>query len=204
MENYYHIYNRGAHKAPIFNDQGDYWRFLGLLYISNSAIPFQFSNLSKRNIFSIERISLLVEVISYCLMPNHFHIYVKEIQTGGITKFMRKLSTSYTMYFNLKYTHSGTIFQGKYKSKPVTDEVYSETLINYIHLNPFGILEPNIIRDCKKEYLNEAYKYAQKYEYSSLKDYLGEIRPQKIILSIGSTSKRSDLIFQESPERQHK
>ncbi len=117
MEVYFHIYNRGAHKAPIFNDQGDYWRFLYLLYLANSKIPFLVSHLAKENIFNTERGLLPINIIAYCLMPNHYHIFVKENEVGGITKFIHKISTGYTMYFNKKYKHSGTIFQGKYKAK---------------------------------------------------------------------------------------
>ncbi len=89
------------------------------------------------------------------------------------------------MYYNSKYDHSGTIFQGTYKAKSVTDEIYSSTLINYIHLNPFGITEPDLIIRNKANYFKEAYDYSVKYEYSSLKDYLGEIRPQKNIIYRG-------------------
>jgi len=182
MEEYFHIYNRGAHKALIFNDQSDYWRFLYSLYLSNSNIPFVFAEISERNIFALDRGQVLVDIIAYCLMPNHYHIYVKENEPGNITKFIRRLSTAYTMYYNKKYDHSGTIFQGRYKAKPVVDEIYSATLINYIHLNPFGIEVPDLSKDGKADYAKEAYDYSRKYDYSSLKDYLGEIRPQKAII----------------------
>ncbi len=184
---YHHIYNRGAHKVPIFHDSHDYERFLQLLYIGNSTTSFHLSNLKKRDIYTIDREETLVQIVSYCLMPNHFHLVLKEDTVKGITRFIRKICTGYSMYYNLKYLHSGTIFQGKYKSKVVTNDDYLRTLIQYVHLNPFGIEEPFMTKEAKKEYLAEAINYSKKYEYSSFKDYLREKRPQNNIIS------RSDL-----------
>ena len=180
---HYHVYNRGAHKAPIFLDSNDYWRFLKLLYISNSTKCFKFRDFSDTKIFSADREKNVVEIIAYCLMPNHFHIVLAENVDGDMTKFMRKLCTGYSMYYNVKYKHSGTIFQGKYKSKTVTDDAYFQVLLNYVHLNPFGIEEPDLMKSAYSEHLKEAFECSKKYEYSSLKDYLGENRSQGIILT---------------------
>lgn len=188
---YYHIYNRGAHKATIFSDHQDYWRFLCLLYVGNNRDPFQLRDYSEKDVFHTDRKEILVEIVAYCLMPNHFHLALKEHVPNGMTRFIRKVCTGYSMYYNIKYKHSGTIFQGKYKTKPVMDEQYFDILINYIHLNPFGIEEPNLTTESKKDLLPEAIEYSKKYEYSSFKDYLGEIRPQGPIL-------RSDLSSQVS------
>jgi putative transposase len=200
MENLYHIYNRGAHKATIFGDHLDYWRFLSLMYIGNSTEPFQLSNYSGKNIFSLNRKKTLVNISAYCLMPNHFHIALEECAPDGISRFIQKICTGYAMYYNIKYKHSGTIFQGAYKAKPVTDEEYSRVLINYIHLNPFGIEEPNVTKEYKSEHLLEAIECSRKYEYSSFKYYLGEIRTQDSILRSDLDISRSDLTYpQPSP-----
>ena len=187
---YHHIYNRGAHKAPIFHEKSDYFRMLKLLYIANNTEPFNISNTCGKNIFEINRKDTLVDIVAYCLMPNHLHIAVKPKTDlnidPGITKFMQKLCTGYTMYFNLKYDHSGTIWQGSYKKKISDDEIdYMKTLINYIHLNPYGIKEPEMTKEARREHPQEAWAYSLNYEYSSLKDYLREVKPreQKPILS---------------------
>jgi REP element-mobilizing transposase RayT len=184
---YHHIYNRGAHKAPIFYEKSDYLRMLKLLYIANSTEPFQLREFSEKNIFEIPRADTLVSIVAYCLMPNHIHIAIKPktdlIIDPGITKFMRKVCTGYSMYFNVKYDHSGTIWQGVYKKKIADDELdYLRILINYIHLNPYGIKEPEMTKEARKEHSQQAYEYSKNYEFSSFKDYLGEKRVQNSIL----------------------
>ncbi len=181
---YYHIYNRGAHKNPMFLDAFDYWRMLKLLYISNNTKPFNISDIGEKNIFEIDREDTLVDIVAYCLMPNHIHIAIKSKtdlkNDPGISKFMQKLCTGYSMYFNKKYDHSGTIWQGSYKKKISDDEIeYMKTLINYIHLNPYGIKEPEMTKEARKEHPEEAWAYSLNYEYSSLKDYLLEVKPRE-------------------------
>jgi REP element-mobilizing transposase RayT len=182
INEYYHIYNRGAHKAPIFLDKGDYERFLYLLYTSNDMRRIDLRRIKPNEVFNYKR-DTLVNIFAYCLMPNHFHVALKETTERGVEKFMRKLCTSYAMYYNKKYNHSGTIFQGEYKSKHVGDDEYFRYLTQYIHLNPFGIEEPDMTKIAKSEHLEEAITYSRNYEYSSFKDYLGEIRPQSSILA---------------------
>jgi len=179
---YYHVYNRGAHKAPIFNERGDYRRFISLLYLANNKKPLVLK-LSKPDIFSTERSHQLVDISAYCLMPNHFHLALLEKEPLGIEKFIRKLCTAYVMFYNKKYTHSGTIFQGKYKSKHVDKDEYLNYLLEYIHLNPFGIEEPDISKSARRDFCKDAIEVAKKYEFSSLKDYLCEERPQKTIIT---------------------
>ncbi|MBU6426702.1 transposase [Patescibacteria group bacterium] len=180
---YYHLYNRGAHKAPVFNDACDYERFVRLLYAANGERLFKLRDIPEDRAFDFDRGNPLVDVIAYCLMPNHFHIAVRERQRYGTTEFLRKICTGYGCYYNIKYKHSGTIFQGKYKCKPVDKIEYLTILINYIHLNPFGIKEPNITKEARIEHMSEAIEYSKDYEYSSFKDYLGENRAVRGILA---------------------
>ncbi len=183
INEHYHIYNRGAHKEPIFRDESDFERFVALLYLANSQLRLDFKRIKPAELFNQTKTRpRLVDVIAYCLMPNHFHIVMKEIIEGGISRFMHKLCTSYSMYFNLKYDHSGTIFQGPFKSKHVGNDDYFRYLIQYVHLNPYGIDEPELMKTAKQENLDEAISVSREYEYSSYKDYLGEDRPQKVIL----------------------
>lgn len=182
---YHHIYNRGAHKADIFLDGSDYVRMLKLLYIANNDEPFVLSRLPD-NVFNLPRKHILVEIVAYCLMPNHIHIALKNMAPelpgidDNVTKFMHKLTTGYSAYFNKKYRHSGTIWQGTYKEKTVYDGLYIKTLIDYIHLNP------RVLRDNSaniNEDTPEKLEFAMNYEYSSIKDYAGIARLQSSILN---------------------
>ncbi len=176
------MYNRGAHKAPIFLDTSDYERFMCLLYAANDTHKLDFKKLKPNHMFLFTR-STLVDIKAYCLMPNHFHLALKEKVENGIYTFIHKICTSYSTYFNHKYDHSGTIFQGQYKSKHVSDDNYFRYLIQYIHLNPYGIDEPDMTKDARREYPVEAFECSIRYVYSSFMDYVGTIRVQGNILN---------------------
>ena len=187
---YYHIYNRGAHKALVFRDRQDYIRMIKLLYIANNTEQFLFQNIKQDTFFSTDRKSTLVNIIAYCLMPNHIHIAIKtnsnDKKDSSIFKFMLKLCTAYSMYFNYKYDHQGTIWQGPYKRKISFEDIMDmKRLVNYIHLNPYGIKEPNMTKEAKRQHPHEAWVYSLNYDFSSLKDFLREASPreQKTILS---------------------
>ncbi len=80
-----------------------------------------------------------MQILAYCLMPNHYHLVLKSLTENGITEFMRKLGTGYTNYFNKKNKRVGGLFQGKFKAKAVEDDEYLQYLIHYIHFNPLDI-----------------------------------------------------------------
>lgn len=187
--NYHHIYNRGAHKAEIFHDIWDYKRMVNLLYLANNSESFNYSKTKVGEIFKQKRDSTLVDIVAYCLMPNHIHIALKaktSLQNDpGISKFMLKLCTAYSGYYNRKYNHSGTLWQDSYKKKIADDEInYMYTLINYIHLNPYAIKTPEMTKEARKEHPAEAWQYSLNYEFSSLQDYVeGSPRQQKTILT---------------------
>jgi putative transposase len=180
---FFHVYNRGAHKASIFHDKNDYERFVQLLYMGNSTKPLVMRDVRKKDMYCMER-NPLVEIHAYCLMPNHFHIALKEIADGGITLFLKKVDTGYSMYYNIKYKHSGTIFQGRSKTKFVGTKEYLSALINYIHLNPYGLQEPNLKDELHTDpvHLAKAVEISKEYEYSSFKDFIGVSRPQSSII----------------------
>lgn len=185
---YYHIYNRGNSKQKIFNDEKDYLRFIALLYVSNTKQKFDFYNLNRNiisNIYELEMIDQYVSIGSYCLMPNHFHILITEKIGGGITAFMQKLSTAYVMYYNKKYERSGSLFEGKFKSKHIETDRYFKYLFSYLHLNPIKLIQ----KDWKEKGITNrqvAMKYLNTYSHSSYLDFLGEERPQKQILDLKS------------------
>jgi putative transposase len=121
-------------------------------------------------------------------MPNHFHILITEKREGGISKFMQKLSTSYSMYYNKKYERTGSLFEGKFKSQHVEEDKYLKYLFSYIHLNPVKLIQ----KDWKEKGIRnekEAKDYLKKYSYSSYLDFTGEKRVQNQILNIESFPK---------------
>lgn len=121
----------------------------------------------------------LTQIISYHLSPNHFHLFLKEIKHGGISKFMQKISIGYTIYQNLKSKEDGKIFQGKYRGKTVKDEKYLQYLDAYIQVfNPFELFEGGILNAF--EHFDKAFQFALDYPFCSLGESFG-IRDLKII-----------------------
>lgn len=184
---YYHIYNRGAHKEPIFLDQADYYRFLVILYLKNNLETITLADMKDHNdvyegFFDISRGDTLVDIGAYCLMPNHFHLLVRAKSDEGISSFMHKLSTAYSMYYNLKYQHSGSVFQGRFKAKFVANDMYLKELFAYIHLNPVELYQSDWKEDGIKD-LTRASNFLFNHEYSSYQDYIGKVRPQGVILN---------------------
>jgi|SRR3989344_1022500 len=130
-QEYYHVYNRGVEKRIIFIDDNDYAVFLGLLkkYLSGEN-----HNTGNRHIF--ENLSGQVDLLAYCLMPNHFHLLLYQITEDGVTKLMRRVITGYVMYFNNRYQRVGSLFQGRYKASRINADTYLHHISRYIHLNP--------------------------------------------------------------------
>lgn len=162
--NFYHIYNRGVEKRDIFLEEKDYYRFLDSLYLFNDENPFTGGR-------SSENREKIVEILAYCLLPNHFHLILTPVKEGGIVKFMRKLLTGYAMYFNEKYKRTGILFEGRYKAKIIENDTYFCHLTRYIHLNPLKLIFPEWeekgINDWKK-----AISFLRDYRWSSLQFYL--------------------------------
>ena len=172
---YYHLYNRGNSKQDIFLDNPDYVRFQRLLYLSNTVQNFKIDAIRDQGIdfYSFERGEHLVAIGAYCLMPNHFHILLTPLVERGVSTFMRKLSTGYSMYFNNKYERTGGLFEGRFKATHAIGDVYLKYLYSYIHLNPLKLIDPqwreNMHKN-KKE--GKQYSYVRNYVYSSCVDYL--------------------------------
>jgi putative transposase len=179
VDEYYHVYNRGAHKRIIFHDVADYARFLFLILYFQSAIGFdQVSRCVRRfvkhRVFDVDETDAsqiisgrYVELISFCLMPNHFHLILREIQEGGIARYMQRVLNSYTKYYNARYKTSGHLFQGPYKAVYVEENEQLLYLSAYINRNPRKL----------PRWENEE----QKYEWSSYQDYIGENRWGKLL-----------------------
>ncbi len=183
-DEFYHIYNRGTEKRDIFMSHTDRNRFVALLYFANQSEPADLKLQGSTLLEIIEkRIGApIVEIAAYCLMPNHFHLLIREHEEGGISKFMQKLTTGYTMYFNKKYERSGSLFQGRFKATHVADDIYLRYLISYIHLNPIKLIEPKW-KETGITNKARAEQYLETYMSSSYLDYLGKERPESMILS---------------------
>ena len=184
---WYHCYTRGVDKRETYSCPSDYQRFLEALYLCNSTKPVHRSNLSKKtDIFSLERSEQLVDVAAFCLMPNHFHLLIQEKEDGGISNFMQKLGTSYTMYFNKRYNRVGNLFVKPFRSKHVHDDSYSRQIVPYIHLNPLDLTSPNWIKSTEVQLSKGEEAYLKEYPYSSLFAYTQQnsFREQDKILSL--------------------
>jgi putative transposase len=176
---YYHIYSRGTDKRIIFKEHHDYRRFKALLYVCNSVDPVDINKHFREGrtfieLFKIQQKNTLVDIGAYCLMPNHFHLLIREKTEGGITKFMMKILTAYSMYFNKKNDRTGALFESKFKAKHANSDEYLKYLFAYIHLNPIKIIDSgwkeNGVKDRKR-----AQRYLEEYTYSSYLDYQEEI-----------------------------
>lgn len=163
----------------------DYNRFLEALFLSNDVKPVERSNLyhpSHSDFFELKRQHPIVAVGAYSLMPNHFHILLQELTEGGITSFMRKLGTSFAMYFNIKYEHVGNVFIKPFRSKHITDDRYLKQVAQYIHFNAAEIFEPEW-KSGKIQNMQNLERQLKTYQYSSLFDYSGGKRPESKILN---------------------
>lgn len=133
---FYHIYNRGTDKRKIFMDRDDIEHFLLSMIEFNTLKPIgSLYELSFRKNKERSRSDSLINILCYCLNPNHFHIMLQQVKNKGIEKFMHRLGTGYTRYFNDKHKRSGSLFQGSYKALHVTSNRYLLYLSSYINLN---------------------------------------------------------------------
>jgi putative transposase len=190
----YHIFNRGANKQAIFTSDDDYQRFVLLLYLYNTHQHVVMRDVISK--YSAKRFKgqgfietfkheysdkSLVDILAYSLMPNHFHLVLRPKDDTGVQHFLQKVCVAYSMYFNTKYGHSGTLFQGRYKAKHLDTEPYFRYIFAYVHLNPLDLIQS----DWKKAGIRCAKKartFLTEYRYSSLQDHLGT-RPESAILS---------------------
>ena len=173
---YYHLYNRGVDKRIIFPSARDYRRFMMLLYLANSTEDTRIGNVLRtakyEDVFNLERAEPLVAIGAFCLMPNHFHLLVTPLTSGGISKFMLKLQTGYSMYFNTKNERKGALFQGPFRSVHADNDQYLQYLYSYIHLNPAKLLDPKWKETSSSK--NVLKRFVESYPYSSYAAYLND------------------------------
>ncbi|MEK7560842.1 MAG: transposase [Patescibacteria group bacterium] len=172
----YHLYNRGVEKRPIFLDDGDHFRFIHGLYEFNDTATASNLFYKKDALRSYEvklrKRELLVEILAFCLMSNHFHLFVRQRRELGITQFMHKLGTGYTNYFNKKYERVGGLFQGTFRAKYIESDRHFLYLPHYIHLNPLDFIAPEW-REKRIRNKNQALRFLDNYRWSSYRDHTG-------------------------------
>ncbi len=134
---YYHIYNRGVEKRNITTDKYDVLRFLKGLQIFNTteSIGSIFEFDKRKDNQAKNQISNLVQINAFNLLGNHYHLIVKQIVDGGISKYMQSVNGGYTKYFNEKYDRVGSLFQGPYKAAYINDDIKLNKLLAYVNLN---------------------------------------------------------------------
>lgn len=164
---FYHIFNRGVAKLPIFLDRRDYIRFLDTIYYYQFQGPKpQFSQLKRFKDKTFDNNTKIIEIMCFCLMPNHFHFLLRQTQDNGITEFVSKVCNSYTKYFNTRHERIGPLLQGPFKAVRVETDEQLMHLSRYIHLNPVTSYLTKDIKD---------------YPWSSYLNYIGA-SPGKICM----------------------
>lgn len=181
---YYHVYNRGVEKRTIFEDERDFQFFLFLL--KKFLLPKELWEKLPEGVpeWSLGELAKEIDLLAYCLMPNHFHLLIKQKTGKGMTKLMGKLGTTYGMYFNKKYKRVGSLFQGVYKAARIETDAQLKHVSRYIHLNSIelGIGKP------------------EDYPYSSYPVYLGIkkmkwLKPEEILSGFDETNKNKKLSY---------
>lgn len=173
-DEHYHVFNRGVNKQNIFLDKMDHARMIIVLLLAQSPQPLYNVTRSTKEFIKKEKFVLpdlsivkniqsrAVELVAFALMPNHFHLIVKELDEGGISTYLQRIEISYTKYFNTKYRRSGYLLQGPFQSVHIDSNEQLLHLSAYIHKNPAELL---------------AWKNKERfYPWSSYQDFIGDNR----------------------------
>ncbi|HEY4528214.1 MAG TPA: transposase [Candidatus Paceibacterota bacterium] len=167
---YYHVCNRGLGKQVIFHENRDYLRFLFLILYFQSTEVFQnigrlIEDFVQHRVLNIAQDVIqkrTVELVAFCIMPNHFHLLLKEVEEGGISAYMQRILNAYGKYYNTKHERSGHVFQGPYRAVHIESDVQLMHASAYIHRNPVEIIK------LKGRY--------EQYLWSSYDDIVGDNR----------------------------
>lgn len=167
---FWHLIGRGVEKRDVVMDNHDRLRFIHNLYALNdrNATPNYILNVRREDYLREQ----LVDIHSYCLMKNHYHLLVTECIENGVSLFMQKINMGYTKYFNNRYERSGALWQGKYRKVHIQRDAHFLYIPFYIHLNPLDYVNPEW-RKGKIRKPSESLKSLLEYRWSSHLDYLG-------------------------------
>jgi len=183
---WYHCYNRSIENRISFVDVKDYHRFLELLYLANDESPLRRDDIGIgkfEEILAIPRGKKLVTIAAFCLMPDRFDLMLNEVSEGGITAFMRKIGTAYTLYFNARYKRVGNLFLKPFRSLQVPADHSLQRAINYVHASSAVLYEPEWKKNhvVDPQFLEE---HLTAYPYSSLSAHTGAQTPTRAILDV--------------------
>ena len=206
---YYHVFNRGVEKRDVFMDEYDLQRFLLCLVEFNTYEPIgsiyehrfekkKLGSLASKSKSLKKKVApaSLLDLVCYCLNPNHFHLILFQKSEAAIQKFMQRLGTGYTNYFNEKYERSGSLFQGPYKAVHIESNTQLLHTSVYVNLNgqASGIKPGRFLSSweeyvankkpafCKKDIVLDQFKAPRVYERfarSSLADIVRRKKEEK-------------------------
>jgi len=168
---YYHVFNRSLNEKSIFDFHGDPSRALSTLdYYRFKSVPMSFSKLKnlipkhrKKIYLNLKKKGdLLVEIVAFCLMPNHFHFLLRQLQKNGVKTYVGNFQNSYAKFFNLRNQKTGPLFKGRFRSVWVKNDSQILHLSRYIHLNPYS---SGIVKK-RKDLIS--------YPWSSFSQYVGQ------------------------------
>lgn len=194
----YHVYNRGINKQPTFNTKREYQRALLAIEfyrVFNPPIRLsKFSQLERKRQEEILKVmnqrEKLIQIICFCLMPNHFHFLLKQKKENGISKFLGNFQNSYTRYFNVRNGRDGSLFLDQFKVKRIEDDEQFIHVSRYIHLNPYA------------GFVVKSFDELAEYPWSSLPNYLtgnnSFIEPNLVIDMFGSRDKYKQFVFDQA------
>ena len=184
-EEWYHCYNRGVDKRIVFERPAQYERFVSLLYACNGTRSEVISERFKKDLksllndTSVDRGDPLVDIGAFCLMPTHVHLVIKQLCDGGVARFMQKVFTGYTMYFNVRNERTGALFAGTYKARHIDRDEYLKQVIPYVLLNPLELFDPTWKSGGGNLKILE--KQLTSYPYSSIRAFLQRNCPERRI-----------------------
>lgn len=188
---FYHLYNRGVDKKEIFIEEKDYSVFLSYLeeYLSPLVPPTEEEIKRGGRLYIRKNYHQKIELLAFVLMPNHFHLLLKQNESRAIEGFMRSLLTRYSGYFNKNHDRVGHLLQDAYKGVLVEDEKQFIWLSRYIHRNPFDLLKKGAI--------------LSSFPYSSYPIYLGTNKPAwiKTDYILGGTKDYQDFVEGKQKEQ---
>lgn len=196
----YHVFNRSIASQPIFLSKRDYLRAIKtiefysynkprLRFSHYNRLPFEEKNNFLKELKNFPQKPL--EILSFCLMSNHFHFLIKELSSQGITNFMRSFQDSYAKYFNIKNKRSGSVFQSMFKAIRIENDEQLLHVARYIHLNPYT------------NYVIKTTDELGDYSWSSYAHYLGKysfnfISPEIIMTSFSSVERLKEFTLDQA------
>lgn len=198
-QQYYHVFNRGVEKRPLFTNRREYLRMLETINYYRFLKPFlklsrflKIAQAQRNNLTDHvqESSQQLISIVSFVLIPNHFHFLVQQNIEDGISKFIKHVSDSYARYFNTIHDRVGPLFQGKFKAVLIESDEQLTHVSRYIHLNPYS------------SYLVKSLDELKNYPWSSLPQYLdnanGFCQTDPILNLFSSPEKYAEFVFDQA------